>query len=141
MEHPCHDYFFFCTTTKNRRTYQGAVGMGKSKQRDEPGLYNSMLVDGPNRCTCSSSGRAAASPCAERALTPTPPRRLTKTFSTLSFITVGDKYGQKPYKATRFAGKQFQTVFPKAGRTANTYFTSPRPLARCTACASVCPVP
>jgi len=71
--------------------------MGKSKQRDEPGLYNAMLVDGPNR--------------------------LTKTFSTLSFITVGDKYGQKPYKATRFAGKQFQTVFPKAGRTANTYFT------------------
>jgi len=50
--------------------------------------------------------------------------RLTKTFSTLSFITVGDKYGQKQERSTRFGGKQFATTFPKQGRTANTYFTS-----------------
>ena len=55
---------------------------------------------------------------------PPPDRRLTKTFSTLSFVTVGDKYGQTPYKAPRFSGKQFQTVGLKQGRTANTYFTS-----------------
>jgi hypothetical protein len=54
-----------------------------------------------------------------------PDCRLTKTFSTLSFVTVGDKYGQTPYKAPRFSGKQFQTVGLKQGRTANTYFTSP----------------
>jgi len=57
--------------------------------------------------------------------------RLTKTFSTLSFITVGDKYGAKEKGSSRFLGKQFQTVGTKAGRTANTYFTSmcPRPAA------------
>ena len=56
---------------------------------------------------------------------------MTKTFSTLSFITVGDKYGQKEKGSSRFLGKQFQTVGAKAGRTANTYFTSlcPRPAA------------
>lgn len=54
--------------------------------------------------------------------------RLTKTFSTLSFITVGDKYGQKEKDSSRFGGKQFKTVGTKQGRTANTYFTSMSPL-------------
>jgi len=84
------------------------------------------------RAAARPRGRVAQRPARAELTAPAPPpaRRLTKTFSTLSFITVGDKYGQKPYKATRFAGKQFQTVFPKAGRTANTYFTSPRPARR-----------
>jgi hypothetical protein len=64
-------------------------------------------------------------PCALSAPLTPPDRRLTKTFSTLSFVTVGDKYGQTPYKAPRLSGKQFQTVGLKQGRTANTYFTSP----------------
>lgn len=48
---------------------------------------------------------------------------MTKTFSTLSFINVGDPYGKRERQNDRYLGKQMATKFPKEGKVDNAFFS------------------